>query len=294
MLRRFVSALTLLVALLHAGTPTEAQSGGWRLVSRSRRSNISGMALVRRSRLRTSFLVVNDNKLRQESHAAIVSVEPTGPPEYTPLRWLGEDVPTDLEAVTAVPGLKNDFMAFTSAGRVFHVEVSRADSSVRVVKSFDVPRIPAGRDFEGFALQKVKGRLLAVWADRGLDSKPAQLFWAEFDLRSHSFARVGSTFLRVPYPVGNTRHVSDVKVDPKGAVYISSASDPGDDGPFVSAVYLAGLLGVGNSQRFVFTPWPAMTRLHTFDGHKVEALELLPGAKGGMAFGTDEIGRAHV
>lgn len=31
-----------------------------------------------------------------------------------------------------------------------------------------------------------------------------------------------------------------------------------------------------------------MTRLHTFDGHKVEALELLPGARGGMALGTDD------
>lgn len=288
MLRGFVSALTLLVASLHAGPPTEAQSGGWRLVSRSRQSNISGMALVENSARGASFLVVNDNKLKQENHAAIVSVEGDGAPQYTPLRWLGEDVPTDLEAVTFVPDTKDNYMAFTSAGRVYHVEISRTDNSVRVLKSFDVPRIPASRDFEGFALQKVKGRLLAVWADRGLDSKPAQLFWAEFDLWDHSFARVGSAFLRVPYPVGNTRHVSDVKVDPEGIVYISSASDPGDDGPFASAVYVVGSFGRDNSKGFVFTPRPVMKRLHTFDGHKVEALELLSGAKGAMAFGTDD------
>lgn len=175
------------------------------------------MALLEHEGRKTSFLIVNDNKQKAESHAAIVAVEEFGAPKYTPLQWLGNDVPTDLEAVTSVPGVKNIFMALTSAGRVFHIEINRTNNSVRVLKSFDVPQIPRDRDFEGFALQRVNDVLLAVWADRGLDAKPAQLFWGTLDAQTYAFTQIDSTFLKVPYPVGNTRHISDVKIDAAGA-----------------------------------------------------------------------------
>jgi hypothetical protein len=84
-----------------------------------------------------------------------------------------------------------------------------------------VPQIPKESDFEGFALQKINNVLLAVWANRGLDAKPAQLFWSKFDLQTHTFTQVDSAFLKVPYPVGNTRHISDLKVDQTGAVFIT-------------------------------------------------------------------------
>lgn len=246
------------------------------------------MALLEHEGRKTSFLIVNDNKKKAENHAAIVSIEGLTAPTYTTLRWLGDDVPTDLEAVTSVPGVKNNFMALTSAGRVFHIEINRIDNSVRVIKSFDVPRIPRGRDFEGFVLQRVNNVLLAVWADRGLDAKPAQLFWGTFDMQTYAFTQVDSAVLKVPYPVGNTRHISDVKIDPSGAVFISSASDPGNDGPFTSAVYLAGAFNLCVPQQVAFTPTPVLTRLYILDHHKVEAIEFVPGADGGPAFGTDD------
>jgi len=88
--------------------------------------------------------------------------------------------------------------------------------------------------------------------------------------------------LKVPYSATNTRHISDVKVDPSGAVFITSASDPGNDGPFASAFYCAGTFNLSDTQS------PALTRLFTFDYHKVEAFEFVPGASGGIAFGTDD------
>jgi hypothetical protein len=137
-------------------------------------------------------------------------------------------------------------------------------------------------------LQKVNDVLLAVWADRGLDAKPAQLFWAKFDLQTDAFSQINSAFLEVPYSSGNARHISDVKVDPSGAVFISSASDPGNDGPFASAVYFAGMFNFCNPQKIAFVQSPAFAPLFRFDYHKIEAIEFVPGAGGGMAFGTDD------
>ena len=285
---KFISILIFSVLFVVAGRTANAQTNQWRPVSGSRHDNISGMALIEHAGEKTSFVVINDNKKKEQNHAAILSVEGRGAPKYQPLKWLGEDVGTDFEAISAVPESRDNFMALTAAGRVFHIEINRTDNSVTVLKSFDVPQIPAGSDFEGFALQEINGVLLAIWADRGLDAKPAQLFWAKFDLQTYTFTEVNSAFLKVPYPIGNTRHISDLKVDQTGAVFISSAADPGNDGPFSSAVYFAGIFNVCSPQHINFNQSPALTRLFIFAYHKVEAIEFVAGAGGGMAFGTDD------
>lgn len=62
------------------------------------------MALIERAAEKTVFLVVRDDKKPKRNRAAILSVDGRGAPKLAPLRWLGEDVPVDLEAVTKVPG----------------------------------------------------------------------------------------------------------------------------------------------------------------------------------------------
>ncbi len=285
---KFISTLTFIILLFFVAQTADAQTNQWRPVSGARQDNISGMALVEHNNSKTTFIIVNDNKKREQNHTAIVSIEGRAAPKYQPLKWIGDDVGVDFEAISAVPEMKDNFMALTATGRVFHIALDRAENSVKVIKSFDVPSIPKDSDFEGFALQKVNDVLLAIWADRGLDAKPAQLFWAKFDLQIDGFSQIDSAFLKVPYPSGNTRHISDVKVDPSGAIFITSASDEGNDGPFASAVYFAGTFNINNSQKITFAPSPAMTRLFTFNYHKVEALEFVPGADGGIAFGTDD------
>lgn len=287
-MKKFASTFLLFAALFFAGQTATAQTNQWRPVSGDQKDNISGMALLEHSDKQTVFLVVNDNKKPKQNRAAILSIVGRAAPKYAALRWLGEDLPIDLEAVTNVPGAPNNFMALTSAGRVFHIEIDRADNSVKVVKSFDVPQIPKESEFEGFALQKVNNVLLAIWAERGLDAKPARLFWCKFDLKNYAFTNVGSTNFAVPYTAENTRHISDLKIDPSGALFVTSASDPGDDGPFASAFYFAGTFNLSDSQKITFSQSPVLTRLSSFDYRKIEAFEFVPGASGGVAFGTDD------
>jgi hypothetical protein len=250
--------------------------------------NISGIALVEHSEQRTTFIIVHDNKSPGEQHAALLTVSGRDKSRYTPLDWDGSDIPVDLEAITSVPGDSTSFMALTSAGRVFHIRLAPEHNSVDVIQSFDLPSIPADSDFEGIALQVVDGLLLVTWAERGLDAKPATLFWSRFDLRSHTFSQVGYAAVRVPYPTANVRHISDVKVDPNGAVFVSAAANPGNDGPFVSAVYDIGTFAVKDTGQVVFKPAASLTPLRQFSNHKVEALELIPGESGGRAFGSDD------
>lgn len=253
--------------------------------------NISGMALVGVDGRGATFIIVHDNKEPGQRHAAIIWLEGDKAPQYVALEWRQDkrfgDSPVDLEAISTVPEQANDYMAFDTRGNVYHLRLNATRMAVDVLKVFKVPAVPAGSDFEGFALQKIDGKLLAVWAERGLDAKPATLFWSVLSLANYTFAGLNSTPIRVLTTAKNVRHISDVKVDSSGATFITSASDPGDDGPFDSAFSLIGSFracGGGIN----FGPNASPLRLRHFDYHKVEAFEFVPGAKGGIVFGTDD------
>ncbi len=67
----------------------------------------------------------------------------------------------------------------------------------------------------------------------------------------------------------NVRHVSDLKVDPAGVLFIAAATDPGDDGPFQSAVYVAGVFDVDDTG-VALRQNSQLVSLSRFDAHKVE------------------------
>ena len=278
----------VLTAVFFSAFAINSNAQQWRPVSGSRQANISGMALIRHEKKVTTILVVHDNKKKEQVHATIITVAGTDTPLYTPLKWPGDNVPVDLEAVTAVPGAEGQFIALNADGHAYHFKINLKSNEIEVIKAFDVPMIPAERDFEGFVLQKINNTLVAVWAERGGGTaKPATIFWSKFDLDGDKFTDVSWAPFRVPYPVTDVRHIADLKVDATGAVFVVSASDPGNDGPFSSAFYFAGVLSVAQD-KIIFTKAAMPTRLFSFDYHKVEAFEFVPGADGGLAFGTDD------
>jgi hypothetical protein len=131
--------------------------------------------------------------------------------------------------------------------------------------------------------------LLAVWAHRGEAADPAVIYWANMDESNYSFSGVRSARLTVPWPTADVRHISDLKIDGAGALFVTSASDPGDDGPFASAFYLAGVFDEDAARGQIgFRQNISLVRLARFDYHKVEAFELVPGGTGGIAFATDD------
>ena len=78
-----------------------------------------------------------------------------------------------------------------------------------------------------------------------------------------------SAKVTVPYPTANVRQISDLALVGTRLI-ASSASDPGANGPFDSAMYRIGSLGF-DGVRAVLTMHTPQS-LGTFPGHKMEGI----------------------
>lgn len=248
---------------------------------------ISGMALVEQKGNSLDFLIAHDNKKKDEPRLAIIHLQGKQPVKYSPLKWPETtELPSDLESLTSVPG-KKGFMTLSSDGKAYELKLDSQNKNITVTKKFDLPKIPEGSNFEAFALQNIEGKLVAVWAHRGEAAQPGIIYWGILDLDKSQIIQIGSANLKVPFPLVKVRHISDLKVDPAGIIFIASASDAGDDGPFQSAVYVVGNVG-WRGQEIVFKQNPQLVALYRSNYRKIEALELAPGIAGGVVVGTDD------
>jgi hypothetical protein len=290
------TTMIVIMAFLAVSLSPQANAQEWHPVT-SILLGISGMALIEgqtESQLGTgsSFLIVHDNKKTGEPRLAIIGPEAGKPARYLPLPWPNADLPVDLEALTALPGDPNSFVALSSAGAAYRIKLNAARTAFEVVKVFKVPDALPTSNFEGFSLQRLGNAVLAVWAHRGKNVEPAILYWSRLDLDTYHFSPVQSARLSVPWPgveagsKAEVRHVSDLKVTTTGALFVTAASDAGDDGPFQSALYLAGILTFSNDKFSLFQGTEPLL-LQRFPGHKVEAFDFVPGSSGPV-LGTDD------
>lgn len=234
-------------------------------------------------------------------------------PRLVSLKWIDKDgtenkLPVDLEAITPVPDMPNHFMTISGnpfdaeeKGKAYLIKLDVEKQEARVVNSLKLPITYDGRDFESLAIQKIGNTLLAVWADRGREiwnngkreGRPATLFWGQLDLSKVSIKFLGQEELRMPLPAiedwknvsgGETRSASEIKIDTSGGLFVSSAFDSGDDGPFASAFYFAGVFTTqGSTIKFIKSA--NAVKLYEFKNYKIESFELLPN---GVVFGTDD------
>jgi hypothetical protein len=295
-LSRFPSRLVVFAFLLL--TPLRfAVAQEWLPIGGALR-NVSGMAFVESSGADKSiFLVVHDNKKETEARAGLIVVERNKPVTYTPLLWPREiPLANDLESVTTVPGKPGTFLLVESgdklgdappAPKAYLVTLNAAKNGIAISKVLDLPVPPAHTNLEGFSLQRIGDVVLAVWGHRGKNSEPGTVYWAPFDAATFTFGAVQSVPVTLPWPTESVRHISDLKLDASGALFTSAASDPGDEGPFSSALYLTGIFHISGTT-VVFSPNPAPTPLYRFPHHKVEGFEFVPGRDGGIIFGTDD------
>ncbi len=299
----------------------------WITVKSEARFNFSGMALVEIANDRTTLIVVHDNKDQfadMQANPKKNKIERIGlleiesrdnRPKFLPLKWLDKDgteknLPVDLESITSLPDMTNQFIAGVGnpndanmKGKVFHIKLDIEKKEVRVLNEIRLPVNPqescgAGRicDFESFAVQKIDGRLIAAWADRGKSEKASTLFFGELILNDAKINLLGQSEIKTPapdladwanVPDGETRSVSDMKVDSSGGVFVSSAFDSSDIGPFASAFYYVGAFQNRNGL-IGFNRSNAPIKFYQFRNYKIEAFEFVPGKNGGVVLGTDD------
>lgn len=260
----------------------------WQHVGDGITSGISGLAVIGRRSGAVDALVIRDNKEPGQNRAALLHRTGSGAGATTsvhPLTWPGT-APADLESVAAIPGRRGQYVALASDGHAYWFSLD--GSTVRVRGTFQLPAGSPEANDEGFALTaREGGGLTAVWADRGQDERPGTLSAATLDLEAGAFGRPVSAQVRAPYPTTDVRHVSDVSVSADGTLTVSSASDPGNDGPFASAVYRAGHVTTDRDGTVHLTVTASPHALATFADHKIEALACAPGSHQGL-MGTDD------
>ncbi|GAA3683843.1 hypothetical protein GCM10022267_83340 [Lentzea roselyniae] len=280
--RSLLASTLLAVAAALAPSPAYAHTDQWQRVGTGITEGVSGLAVLTSRGDHVEALSVIDNKKPGQERVRRIVLDDGRVTAVRPMTWQGE-TPVDLEAVTRVPNRPGEYVAVTSGGRAFHVRV-RADV-VTVVAAFDLPPHDPQDNMESFALKAVGSRLAAVWADRGAGLRPTTLYSAYFSLQDHRFGPVTT----VEYDTGaheeTVRHASDIAIAPDGSLLVSSAVDPGDNGPFSSSLREIGRLaprkdtvGVDLARR------PHL--LGTFDGRKIEAVALL--RDGDVLLGTDD------
>lgn len=286
-------AILVSLALAATGCASAPEPGGWQKIGGPLR-NVSGMALVFHGPQKVGantprFLVVHDNKNAGEPRVGLVNVggpAPLRPVAYTPLRWHGAELPIDLEAICQVPGTPGSYLAATSAGKLLHLRES--GGGIDVLHESILPGLKKLPEIEGFAVQSVGGETVAVWAARGQGDEPGVVYYGTYDPVADVVKLAGKADVKVPFPAGpHTRHVSDLRIDRAGVVWGTAASDPpGDRGPFESALYELGTIGLkGGKVAFDPNPQPAPRWKTT---RKVEAFELMPGDEGLVYFGADD------
>ncbi|QXV56759.1 hypothetical protein [Amycolatopsis sp. TNS106] len=279
---KFASLVILPALTIPLFLPSAALADdGWESIGTGMTSGASGIAVLDRDDDLIDALVLRDNKKPGENRAVRVRLDHGKVSKVDSIDWPGE-LPVDLEAAEPVPGKNGEFIALASDGKGFHFTLK--DERLKVLGTFQVPKGDPADNYEGFALKKVNDRLFAVWADRGQDARPATLYSAEFSVSKLSFKKPKSIPFRVPYPATHVRHTSDVEITADDHVLISAASDPGDEGPFDSAVYDAGVLRSDGS--IALSPGPL--RIGDFPGHKIEAMTCLSRSCGDLLYGTDD------
>ena len=281
--RPFSAVVAVLTAVATVAAAPQVVSD-WLPVGSSQRGTISGMALVERTADSLQFLIVHDNKQPGEHRLALITIGSVF--RYTPVPWpAGYALPVDLEAIAVVPG--TSLLAVVTSGGTVSL-LRRSGDRVELRGAFTLPRRPGIPAFEAFDVQMVGGVRLAVWGQRGAGTERGRLYWGSMQLDPPAIVDVSEAEIIVPYPPQddpNTRHISDVKIDPvDGEVWITSASDPGDSGPFESAVYRLGRMVTSPDRTARFEQRTSLMPLHSVN-RKLEALELIGDR---LALATDD------
>jgi hypothetical protein len=253
----------------------------WFSVADQKILGISGVAVIDSNH----FLVVHDNKKPDQPRLNILSWQKDQKPTLTPLNWCDQNFPIDLEAITAIPGYKNDYLVLESKGKVTRIQLEANNTSCKTIGQIDLPTATAESNMEGLALHCVKKQCLLAWAERGDDKTPAKLSWSAFNVEQTSLekSKAGSFDFKAPYPENDLRSISDVAIDNKGIVWVSATSDPGDDGFFKSALYKIGSFTKKNDWTPLKKPSPYIK--YETENIKIESLVFTPS---GLVMVTDD------
>lgn len=217
----------------------------WYSVGKGKNNAISGISSIDAEH----FLVAIDGRKPEHPRLAILNWKKAQKPVLTQIDWCDKaNLPVDLEAVTEIPNQK-EYLLLESKGAVTRIQLEE-NNSCKVTAQFDLPTATADSNMEGLALHCFGENCVLAWAERGDDKTPAKLSWTRFEINDNQVhtAELKSFEFKASYPKQDMRSVSDLTIDSKGQLWAAAASDPGDEGPFHSAIYNLGTFALHEKQ----------------------------------------------
>lgn len=291
---------TTLALFAILGNPS-APALTWEQVGKNAQESISGIVRWGEANGDARFIIVLDNKgttqtkiawVTKSANAWKMSEIKLNDPKKLATDANGDSLVKDLEAVCRVPGVADEVLAIgdrdKAQGWLYRFKI---DGNQAILQdTFVVPNVGANSDYEALDLYPVEDSVVAVWGDRGADSRPGILSCASINFSTRNgfpFGEVSTLAIKVAWPtLVETRSISDVRISRSGEIYVSSACDPDDKGPFDSAVYIVGRLGISKGIPFM-TPFASHVLVSAVPGRKIEAIDF-DSSGTQLVFGTDE------
>lgn len=237
------------------------QNSNWQSIHDEREYSISGV-----SKFKEGFLVVHDNKKRGQARVSYIDKEL----KITNLIWPEEKLPIDLEAVIQIPQIINRFILMESDGKCFEITIDPKNLRIEVIRTFTLPSIKPKMNLEGLTIFPSGQGLLFIYGDRGSNKRASTLFTSFFNKKDKTFFDTNQFIFDLPEPKKHKRNIADLALDNNGNLWTVATSDPGDNGPFITATYELGKINHAG----IFKPnHPSLIQpIHKFNGQKVEAL----------------------
>jgi hypothetical protein len=281
--------------------------------------SISGMVKIPEAI--NQFLVAHDTKGMVGARLGIIDVQTDGP-RYQKVdihNWpSSKALPNDVEGICAIPNRPNEYLMVESGfyhnefGRLIRIRYPGSTISgaeyLGSFRPFDLPsngNTPRHEELEGVAIVAHKRMTVLLLARRGgkekkgdKKAKPGQLIWgtlSNIDTPNPKFTKSGTALLS--HNAIGDRGAADLylkHISPNTwQIFSVATADPGDNGPFRSAVYSAGTLKI-TPPHISFEPEDKNNKkiVHwDFEGLKVEAIaapaELFEG-QSGLSIATDD------
>lgn len=254
-----------------------------------------------------SVVIVSDAKRASEKPRLYMAVFTKNKTRYIPVPVSGWETsgtrPDDLEAICDVPGEPGYYYAAESGffqgqgGRIFRLHVFKDDDGEYRATSegsflpFPLAEpeysTPSRLQIEGMeALAHPKTGEILLLGLRGSAKHPGTLLWGQ--LRDGKFIIAGHCSIDLRTVIQG-RSISDLHlVENHGNYDVLSVAtaDPGDNGPFESAICLVGSF---DPVKLMFTPCEPKV-IHHLDGLKIEAVGSTPEfiKNSHMFYGTDD------
>ena len=260
MLNEPVKKFTYLTIAISAFTSFfSCDDDNWIKISEERIYSISGV-----SAFNNGWLVVHDNKKINQPRVSLLSKNN----QLKDLTWPHSSLPYDLEAIHSIPNYENQYVVMESTGKCYRIIVNPDTEEIRIKGEFKLPGLSESMNLEGFALIENNGILKVFYGDRGSDSRPSTLFFADYNVQLDEVTVVRSYSFSLLEDMSDKRNIADLVFDKKGNLWSAATSDPGNDGPFETRLFRIGQM----SKKGSFSLARPMKSSKTFENEKVEAM----------------------